>query len=410
MHLWLIPSIYLVASIVSGLTIPRLEHLYPANLDFQISATSAQALLSAVASGMMAMTGVIFAMAFVTVQFGAIAYSPRLVLWISRDRTMFHSLGMFAGTFTFSLFALAWVDRGRTGNVPAVTSVIVAISMIISLLLFSVLIQRLGNLQISNVLALIGDNGRKTIDEMFPRGIGEAPHARPEADPDVTSAGARIITYLGTPKAICNINSGVLRQLAEQAGCLIVVTCSVGDTLVLGIPILRLYGPSDHISEGSLLRAFDLQIERTFENDPKYALRLLVDIGIKALSPAINDPTTAVQTIDQLEDLLKRMEQRSLNVGEIRDATGKLRVLIPVPSWKDYVILAFEEISHYGADSIQVMRRLRSALNGLLNASADNHVQSVLRAFMTRLDISIDRSFGDPDEKLRAKQGDRQGL
>jgi uncharacterized membrane protein len=90
MRLWLIPMIYVGASVVGGLWLPRLEHAYLGSYTLSLSVSSAQAYLSAVASGMMALTGIVFSIAFVMVQFSAIAYSPRLVLWFARDHTLFH--------------------------------------------------------------------------------------------------------------------------------------------------------------------------------------------------------------------------------------------------------------------------------------------------------------------------------
>src|SRR5512145_2205190 len=112
MRLWFIPMIYVGASVVGGFALPRLEQAYLASHTLSLSVTSAQAYLSAAASGMMALTGIVFAMAFVMVQFSAIAYSPRLVLWFARDHALFHSLGVFSATFLYALFTLAWIDRG----------------------------------------------------------------------------------------------------------------------------------------------------------------------------------------------------------------------------------------------------------------------------------------------------------
>jgi uncharacterized membrane protein len=108
------------------------------------------------------------------------------------------------------------------------------------------------------------------------------------------------------------------------------------------------------------MQAIELATERTFEQDPKFAIRLLVDIAIKALSPAINDPTTAVQAIDQIEDLLVRLGRRELDVGYGRGPSGAVRVIVPMPTWEDYLTLSFDEIRQFGASSVQVMRRLRS--------------------------------------------------
>src|ERR1700739_4519814 len=125
MRLWRIPMFYVAASVVCGLVLPRIEQAHPPSFTFNLSVSSAQAYLSAAASGMMALTGVVFALAFVMVQFSAIAYSPRLVLWFARDHMLFHALGVFVATFIYALFALAWVDRGGTGTVPLVSALIV---------------------------------------------------------------------------------------------------------------------------------------------------------------------------------------------------------------------------------------------------------------------------------------------
>ena len=161
MMLWLIPMVYVGASVLFGLTVPRLEQTYLPEHKLGLSVSSAQAYLSATASGMMAMLGIVFALAFVMVQFSTVAYSPRLVLWFARDRLLFHSLGVFAATFVYALFALAWVDRGGSGTVPLFSSLLVATLLIVSMLLFSRLVQGLIDLQITNVLRSIGNRGRE---------------------------------------------------------------------------------------------------------------------------------------------------------------------------------------------------------------------------------------------------------
>ena len=107
---WLIPMLYVIGAVVGGVALPRIESAWATDVRFQIfelSVSSAQAYLSAAASGMMALTGIVFAMGFVMVQFSAIAYSPRLVLWFARDRMLFHALGAFSATFVFALATLA---------------------------------------------------------------------------------------------------------------------------------------------------------------------------------------------------------------------------------------------------------------------------------------------------------------
>jgi uncharacterized membrane protein len=184
---------------------------------------------------------------------------------------------------------------------------------------------------------------------------------------------------------------------------------AVGDTVVEGMPLLRVHGGTGPLSERALRRFVKLGAERTFEQDPKYAIRLLVDVAIRALSPAINDPTTAVQALDQVEDLLVRLGRRSLDAGLSRDAQGKLRLVFPVPSWEDFVLLAFDEIRFYGASSIQVMRRMRALLQDLTE-----HVppprREALERYLARVDKGIRKNFEDVDDRNDALERDRQGL
>ena len=414
MRLWLIPMIYVGASAACGLTLPRYEHGYLASYTFDLSVASAQAYLSAVASGMMALTGVVFALAFVMVQFSAVAYSPRLVLWFARDRTLFHSLGAFAATFIYALFTLAWIDRGGSGNVPLFSSVLVGIMLIFSMFLFSRLVQRLTDLQITSVLRLIGDKGRGVIREMFQR-LDERPAAESNPGSGLASGtqvgpASQTLVYSGYPRTIASLNAGALARQAQESGAVIVMACAVGDTLLDGSVVLRVHGAKDSLAERNLMRAIHLKSERTFEQDPKYPIRLLVDIAIKALSPAINDPTTAVQAIDQIEDLLRRLARRDLDAGFARDSNGLLRLIVPMPTWEDYLTLAFDEIRQFGTGSIQVMRRLRAALTGLTETAMVASRADAVRHYLKHLDLVIDRSPLDAEDKATARQEDRQGL
>jgi uncharacterized membrane protein len=197
MRLWLIPMIYVAASAVGGLTLPRIEQAYLGSYTLNLSVASAQAYLSAAASGTMALTGIVFAMAFIMVQFSAIAYSPRLVLWFIRDQAVFHSLGIFAATFIYALFALAWIDRGATGTVPFFSTILVGILLVASMLLFSRLMQRLTDLQITNVLNLIGDKGREVIRVMFERAdaLPTAEHVKRAVDRTPPAPATQKLTY-----------------------------------------------------------------------------------------------------------------------------------------------------------------------------------------------------------------------
>jgi uncharacterized membrane protein len=241
MQLWLIPFNYAVASIVGSLVIPRLEARYFAH-DLELSISAAQAYLSAVASGMMALTGIVFSIAFVLVQFNAIVYSPRLVVWFARDRLLFHSLGMFVATFMYSLGTLAWIDRGGNGVVPLVSCALVVLMLIASVLLLSQLVQRLNNLQITQVLRIIGNKGREVIRETY-QGVAETVSRKGfDANPRRMSGTCSLsIKHQGEPRAVTWIDLDGLVKLARQADCSIVVDCAVGDTLLEGTRLMRVF-------------------------------------------------------------------------------------------------------------------------------------------------------------------------
>ena len=163
------------------------------------------------------------------------------------------------------------------------------------------------------------------------------------------------------------------------------------------------------LDEGVLTGAIDAGDERTFEQDPKYAIRLLVDIAIRALSPAVNDPTTAVQALDQIEDLLIRLGNRRLEIGPFADATGRVRLVVPFPEWEDFLRLAFEEIRMYGATSVQVMRRMRALMASLADVVPPDRLPP-LRRWERRLEESIAQSFSTAEQRREASVVDRQGL
>jgi uncharacterized membrane protein len=414
MRLWLIPMLYVCASVATGLILPRIEQLYFASYTLNLSVASAQAYLSAAGSGMMALTGIVFAMAFVMVQFNAVAYSPRLALWFARDRTLFHALGIFAATFIYALFALAWVDRGGSGTVPLFSCLLVGILLIVSMLLFSQLVQKLSDLQITRVLQMVGDRGRKVIESMFNHSeheqVGRTKPSNKSLDTAELGAITQTVRYSGEPRSIAKFNVQALVSQAQRANAVIVMTCAVGDTLVDDTKLLQVHAATDRLSQEALLRSVHLSRERTFEQDPKYPIRLLVDIAIKALSAAINDPTTAVQTIDQIEDLLHRLGRCNLDAGYATDASGAVRLILPMPTWEDYLTLAFDEIRQYGASSVQVMRRLRAALVSLADSLSSAERVSAVKRYLEHLDQIVAHSPLDAQDRLMAQVEDPQGL
>jgi uncharacterized membrane protein len=409
-----VPMMYAMSAVVVGLALPRLERRFFPDLTVGVDPGAALAILTAIASGMMGLTAIVFSIAFVMVQFSATAYSPRLVIWLARSAVINHSIGLFTATFVYSLAAVAWINRDASGVIPPISVWFAVLLLLASLLLFVLLVERVGMLQVTRVLAFAGDEGRKVIERMYGTPFRDqrdpGTHAAP---PSEASAAAlpvvQTLSHHGAPGVVQAVDTAALIALAAKAGGVVVMTVAVGDTVMDGMPILRVYGTGPAPALDTLLDAVDLGPERTFEQDPKYAIRILVDVAIKALSPAINDPTTAVQALDQIEDLLLRLGRCDLDVGRMRDAAGHLRLDMPVPSWDDLVGLALDEIRFCGATSVQVMRRIRALLQDL-RAQVLPERLAALEYFLLRVDKGIRRDFADADDQRDALEIDRQGL
>jgi uncharacterized membrane protein len=404
---WGIPALYAGVAIAAGLTIPRLESRVLPEFVSPMSVSSAIAVYSSIASGMLALTGIVFSLTFVMIQFSATAYSPRLVLWIARDPVMSHALGIFSATFLYGIAALAGIDRSGSGRVPFFSVWVEVGLLIASVGMFIALIHRIGLLQINRMLVFTGDQGRKVISTIYPSFSSAVAVNKP--DNLDTLHRTQTLIHHGGPRSIQAVDIIYLVNLAKASSGIIEIVVAVGDTVVELTPLLHVRGARELIPEDKLRGGIEVGSERTFDQDPKYAIRLLVDIAIKALSPAINDPTTAVQALDQIEDLLMRLGRRYLEVGSYRDTDGKLRLVVPFPTWDDLLCLAFDEISSYGATSVQVMRRM-NALVADLSGAVPEERRPALELWDARLKAIIARSFVDGEERLEASKQDRQGL
>ena len=151
-----------------------------------------------------------------------------------------------------------------------------------------------------------------------------------------------------------------------------------------------------------------LGVERTIEQDPAFAIRVMVDIAIRALSPAVNDPTTAVQVLDHLGETLRLVGVAKRPAGASPE-TLTSGVIMPVRTWPDFLALGITEIREYGAPSIQVMRRLRALLEELGGLVLPENLAAVDEE-TRRLEATVMTSFGGSDDLDRAMTPDHQGI
>jgi len=243
--------------------------------------------------------------------------------------------------------------------------------------------------------------------DVYPEAAGSQPHL-PRLRTDTLPAG-RTIAHAGKSGVILAVTIRAPVAAAARFGGLVELVPQVGDFVATGRPLLVVHGGGGPLDDRHLAGQVAFGPERTIEQDSTVAVRIIVDIAIKAPSPAINDPTTAVTAIDQLQRLLQDVGQRQLRGEEILDATGQPRLILRTSNWEDFVQLSCSEIRYYGASSFQIARKLQAMLLGLMH-ELPQHRAPVLQREIDLLNLALAGSFVAPADLELARIADSQRL
>lgn len=383
-------------ALVLGLTIPQIDG--GAMLDTR----AVTQLLVGLAAALIPFMGVVFSLLFLVVQFGATNWTPRLNLF--RDNPIvWRSFAYLTAVIVWSATA-ALVTSSRD-EVSVVVPITAMVSVLAALTVFrAIQMEAFRSIQLAPTIAAIVGRGRVVLDALYQDRGGDGPVALPEAPvalvalPDVTAelrwehhSGVLRQIDLPTLVRVATELDGVV-ELRVQVGSII----SEGGVAILvrgggggtggGAGSVAGYGSGSGSAApaGELLEALDVGLERTFDQDPLFAFQLLVDIALRALSPALNDQTTALHAIDAIDSLLTPLARRHLGIGHIRSATGELRVVLPVPDWDDYVRLALDDIAHSGRDNPRITSRLLLLVDTLADLALPDR-RPTLEAWHDRL-------------------------
>jgi uncharacterized membrane protein len=361
--------------------------------------------MAAFASSML--TFVVYAVSalLLAVQLASGQITPRLIRLTFSRWEMKVSTSLFVFAFGVTMVALANL---RADSRPSVLIMAAIAGNIASILVFFWFVQEVGlGLRPVSVLQHIFGNGKAALDSVYERAFSapEQPNdgAEPSAEP------GRIVTRLGPSGTFLAFGGRDLVALAARNDCRIELIPQVGEFVSTDDPLARVHPADAKIEDRTINEMVAFGPERTMRQDPLFAFRIMVDIAARALSPAINDPTTAVLAIDQIHRLLRYAGAKNLDNAHVRDRGGKLRLVFPTPDWEDIVDLAVTETRQYGASSIQVARRLRAMLDHLIDRLPQART-AALRQELDLLEKSVARSFADPEDRRRANIGDFQGL
>jgi uncharacterized membrane protein len=402
--IWLLP----VLSALAAIGAVRLLHWIEQEMGWfsPVDPDTARAVLGTMASSLFTSIVFVCTALLVAVQLASAALTPRIIGLVFRDPITKFSLTLLVFTFTFSLSALIRIKVA----VPLLTAHVAAYASLVSLGVFFYLIDHLGKaLRPSGAVRVVAWLESKVIESVYPQRFAEMQEGiGPEAAHVPGEQPVATIPSLNDGVVLAFDREGLL-SLAQRADCTIEMVPQVGDHVAAGDPLFRVFGGGTTLPAEVLSQSVAVGQERTLQQDPTLAFRILVDIASKALSPAINDPTTAVLALDQIHCLLRKVGKRRLDNGLIRDTTGRLRLVYRTPDWEDFVYLAVTEIRHFGGASIQIARRLRAMLENLILTLPPARA-TLLRRELDLLHRSAERFFAEPEDRALAGIGDFQGV
>lgn len=373
---------------------------------FGYSPDGARTVLGALAGSMLTFIVFVLSATLIVVQLASAQLTPRIITIVFAMPRVKVTLGLFTFTYTYTLAALGRVED----RVPDLHVGVAVILNLVCIGAFYFFVQQLSaGLRPTSMMQHVADRGRRVIDQVYPQGyrVGRGHQARSAEIPPTSPI--EVVEFTGRPGVVMAFSVPLLVRLADAADAVIELIPQVGDFVATGDPLFRIYCGKRPVSRESLRGCVAVGAERTMEQDPRFVFRILVDIASKALSPGINDPTTAVLVLDQIHYLLLCLGGRQLDEGRVRGRDGKLRLAYGTPDWPDYVMLAVSEIRQFGEGSIQVDRRLRAMLEHLIDALPEAR-RAPLREELTMLGCAVERRFRDAEDRKRASIADYQGV
>ena len=361
-------------------------------------------ILSTVAASMVSLTALVLTITMVVVQLAMGQFSPRIVQRILRDKPSQLAIGLFVATFVHAILALreVTINGDGTGNVPGIAVVTAFVLVLLSIAVLVVYVHHIGQaLRVSALIELVGDETRTLLNRRYPDKGPDLDHQQGSL-PVVRARESGVVTGIGYEQLV---------EEARRADCLLELVPALGEFVPAGGPLFRVHGASTTaVDEDRLHGALILSLEPTLDEDVAYGVRLLVDIAERSLADSpFQDPTTAVQAIDRLHDILRQLARRPFPDGRHLDEAGQVRLTVRTMSWEAYVHLAFDEIRLAGAGSPQVARRLKAALTDLRSIVPPERV-GIIELQLDLLSTTTEAALSDERDVELALHEDREGI
>lgn len=403
--MWIAPLAAYVIALILIRVLGRLDDWLGWSWNWTLTPDAAQTGLQVFIAAMLSFIVFTFGSLLVAIQVASAQLTPRIIATtLLRDNPIRVIVALFVLTMAFNFGVLV-----RTQDrVPYLLLTVAMVLSAASIAAFLYLIDYAARLlRPVSIVWRVGEEGLAVLEQVYPVPI-EGTHVPSPLMPPLGPV-AREVLHDGSSGIVLAVDVDRLRREADRTGGIIEFTHRVGDFVATDEPLFRLREGAAAVDDAVLRSAVAFGPERTIEQDATFAFRVIVDIAIKALSSAINDPTTAVLAIDQLHRLLRAVGRRHLHDDMIRDAGGAIRVVLRTPNWEDFVTLACREIRLYGASNFQIARRMRAMLENLMRTLPEARAPA-LREELELLDWALEQLPMAPRDLALARVPDLQGL
>jgi uncharacterized membrane protein len=396
---WVVPALWCVGAFVAGLLLPEVDERLAEQVPFlfQAGPDGARTFLSSIAGAMISVTGLVFSITMVVLQLASSQFSPRVLRTFLDQRTPQMTLGVFTASFVYALTVMRSVEGAEgtgSGGVPQLAVTVAFLMVLASVGMFLAFIHHITQaISVDTIIDEVGDDTRRLVE----RSTGGRSTVTEVAPAPLPGLGAPTVVTAERKGYLNRVDVAALCRLAHRHDVRVSVLLPLGTYLVQDSPLAVVHGGAQHPEvdwQRQVRRHVVVGWRRTMEQDVSFGLRQLVDIGERALSPGVNDPTTAVQVVDELHTLLVRLAGTDDLSPVLHDDEGTPRVVTTEWTFGQYLDLCVDEIAHWGASGLQVPRRLDEMLTQLATVATDQHrpVVERKRAWVARVSAAPDGS------------------
>lgn len=405
---WFVPSLIVLASIGLALGLVALDGLLPASFVeawprvFGAGAAGSRGLLETIAGSMITVAGVVFSITLVALSLTSSQYSPRVLRNFMRSGVNQVVLGVFVGIFAYCLVVLRTIRAGDDS--PFVPSLAVLGALLLGFVGIGVLVFFIHHIarsiQAVEILAVVHDETIRAVDRQYPDRLQPGDEDEPRV-PGVAEAGRSWHPILGLHTGyVQRVDLDLLQSVAREGSSVVRMEVHVGEFAIEGMPLACWLGTRrpDETVVHAVRRAYTIGHQRTVQEDAAFGIRQLVDVGLKGLSPGINDTTTASMSVDYLTAILARLCTRRLATSAVT-GDGQVCVLSSGPSFATLVEHAYDQIRHNAEGNVAVLERLLKGLENLAEQTRSAARRAVLLRHASAVAENIERTIEAPMDR-----------